>query len=87
MRNIAEVSLSYLAALDRRVGVYAVKPVETRGKVMPTDPHHHEALQEERRRAKRRLSQQAMLSELRSGTERRQVAGEGDVPEHIDIEV
>jgi hypothetical protein len=48
-------------------------------------PHQREAPAEDRRKTCRRVSQQPVLVELRSGTERRRHnLREGDIVEHID---
>lgn len=85
MSSISKIPPSYSPLGSRVADVYAVKPVQTRGVVTSMDQQRNEAIQEERRRAKRRLSQQAMLAELRSGVERRRNPEEG--ADHIDEEV
>lgn len=80
---------------------YAVKPVYPRphSTVYVEPAEHHEAhatdsqnqrspLLEDRRKACRRVSHLPVLVELRSGIDRRHhTLREGDVAEHIDIEV
>ncbi len=81
-------------------GAHAVKPVHARESVaaefsnppaaqqaLPAVSHeeHRQAPSEERRIACRRIHQQKVLIELRSGVERRHHSlREGDVIEHID---
>lgn len=86
MSSISKIPPSYPAVGSRVADVYAVKPVQTRGLVTSTAQQRNEALLEERRRARRRLNQQAMLAELRSGVERRRNPGGGERAEHIDEE-
>lgn len=77
----------------------AVKPVRPHERPTPYVEHQEDAYRvkhqpsplvpiEDRRKACRRVSHQAVLIELRSGIDRRHHnLREGDVAEHIDIEV
>ncbi len=85
MSSISKIPPSYPIVGSRVSDVYAVKPVQARDGMSPTAQQRNEALLEERRRARRRLNQQAMLAELRSGVERRRATTEGEA-EHIDEE-
>lgn len=81
MSSIPKIPPSYIPPGSRGGDVYAVKPVQARGVATFVVQQRNAALLEERRRAKRRLSQQAILAELRSGVERRRNSSEGGIDE------
>jgi hypothetical protein len=81
MSSISKIPQGYPVPGSGTANVYAVKPVQARGVATFVTQQRNAALLEERRRAKRRLSQQAMLAELRSGVERRRNSSEGGIDE------
>jgi hypothetical protein len=92
MRSISNLPPVYTVPTGRAVkgaaDGYAVQPVQTRGAMTSASDQGrvYDALLEERRRARRRLNQQAMLVELRSGLERRRNPAEGEEAGRIDEE-
>lgn len=86
MSSISKIPQGYPVPGSGGANVYAVKPVQARGVATFVTQQRNAALQEERRRARRRLNQQAMLVELRSGVERRRTTADGEAAGHIDEE-